>query len=659
MLGMLLSGGGHPDKMMGGVYIIFILVLIILGMVTYAESKIYASRLVIKLQNMKVAEGHEYLLKKKEDVKAAYLEYSKKLKKAMTGAKIFALLFVIYAVAIDLLAFPAFGYPGFWVVVASTFYLYFASLVIQFAGDKKSFKWENYVDEKDFPILYALARRAAKEMGVGGIIKIAIVDDNIAIGKRGKYLSLQIGTELLCLLNEDELYNILLHEFAHVNETQDFNNRVLRYYNVSINGRTRYPFWGVYSGFDTYFVTNFTLSRFICNIITEQEADEAMKAHGEPVFAASALIKTNFRQYYEWEKNLYDTGDYFESEEIDEHHYEGYISRYKSIIEQRKADWLKLTSVEIISRSASHPTLKMRLDALGFDDCKLIDKEDSPEFAEEKQRVIAFLDRKIYEDNKEKYKENRERYYLKDLSLIEKWKKDGRPVTREGYSRVLSALMGLHRLDEALALCDEVIASFDDSGACYADYIKGCYLLAKYDPAGVDLIYTAIDSNKNYLDEGLAMIGEFCCLTGNQELLDDYRERALDYAQNKIDVYDKTSTLSASDNIAPNELSEEEKTELIEHIKSADNGIIDGVYCIRKIITEAFDTTPVIVRFKNGVDVENKDEFFEKLFQYLDKCSSRQFSLFEYEECQGVHPERIEGSLVYSAHLDPHDGLLS
>ena len=40
-------------------------------------------------------------------------------------------------------------------------------------------------------------------------------------------------------------------------------------------------------------------------------------------------------------------------------------------------------------------------------------------------------------------------------------------------------------------------------------------MLYRYDERGMELIYRAMEQNGNYIEEGLNIIGNFCCLTGS------------------------------------------------------------------------------------------------------------------------------------------------
>ena len=128
------------------------------------------------------------------------------------------------------------------------------------------------------------------------------------------------------------------------------------------------------------------------------------------------------------------------------------------------------------------------------------------------------------------------------------------PVIAEEYGDVVWSLRQLGRNLEAIELCDRAIRELPMPAACDAYYIRGNYRLHSYDSAGVEDIYTAIENNSNYLDEGISTIGTFCCLTGNAEELERYRQRAVELAQNYEDTHRNIETLTPKDQLSAEKL---------------------------------------------------------------------------------------------------------
>lgn len=175
----------------------------------------------------------------------------------------------------------------------------------------------------------------------------------------------------------------------------------------------------------------------------------------------------------------------------------------------------------------------------------------------------------------------------------------------------------------------------------------GCARLSAFDESGIDYIYTAVDDNMNFFDEGMEMIGKFCCITGRQKELDEYRHRVVELAQKDKDEYSKTSEISNKDKLVSEHLPDGMLENILGFITSQEGDIVDKVYLVRKIISPTFFTSAFIVHFRGGTDKE-RDAVLHNIFRYLDSYPvDWQFSLFNLEDHPDLKLEKIEGSLVY------------
>lgn len=148
----------------------------------------------------------------------------------------------------------------------------------------------------------------------------------------------------------------------------------------------------------------------------------------------------------------------------------------KAAIPKRKEFWNTLIEDEILSRSASHPTLKMRLESIGISTLELTYSPNSVSYNQECLKAIQQFEELLCTENAEQYKENRNSYYLESLKLITEWETAGKPLIPEEYSDIDQALRKLGRNEEASALCDRAIEELDDAASCYAYFMKGCFL---------------------------------------------------------------------------------------------------------------------------------------------------------------------------------------
>ena len=144
-----------------------------------------------------------------------------------------------------------------------------------------------------------------------------------------------------------------------------------------------------------------------------------------------------------------------------------------------------------------------------------------------------------------------------------------------------------------------------------------------------------------------SILGEYCCLTGNSQALETYRERAIDLTQEARDIYDRMNDLRKGDDLIPEELPKELHAQLLDYLQRVDEGQIDRVYLVRKVITPEDFTSAVIIRFREDAKPEDCERVMDRVFHFLDTCSDWQFSLFEYGTVARAQPEKVENSCIY------------
>lgn len=508
------------------------------------------------------------------------------------------------------------------------------------------------LNRNEYPQIYAAVDRAAKALDCRGDVTVLLsMDCNASILRDGNKFYLQIGIVLLDIVSEEELYSICLHEFSHVSDKNRANEFEMKYGLWVAEGKPHsrlMAFFGnIFTFFEVYYLFNHMIYSYATSVVRESEADRDMLVYGDAKTAASALLKLSYDDKFQWENGVDDEEPMFARETPDPHFLSGRIAQFKAAIEARHADWDAMIDLEILPNNASHPTKKMRFEILGIENPELIEDTSSPEYRAELQKALDFADRKFAE-GWVNYEQTRKEAYLEPLARVTAWQESGSPVTAEGFGDVLSDLRQLCRQTEADELCERAIAELDENSSPLAYYQKGCKLLYRYDPAGVDLIYHAMETNHNFMDEGLQMIGQFYCMTGREKELLEYRARAQQMAQKDKDEYSQTGILSKADKLSAEHLPEGMLEDILTFIRSIDGDIVKNVYLVRKTISETFFTSAFIIHFWGGTD-EQRGEIMHKIFCYLDTYPvDWQFSLFDYADHSDIKFDKIEGSLVWT-----------
>jgi hypothetical protein len=219
------------------------------------------------------------------------------------------------------------------------------------------------------------------------------------------------------------------------------------------------------------------------------------------------------------------------------------------------------------------------------------------------------------------YAQIREQNYLEHKRIIDEWENAGKPITREGYQGIVVALFSSLRISEFVNLCCQVIEEIPEPANYFAHHMYGIYLLRCYDERGIDHLYKSIELNHNNWEEAMQTIGEYACIVGKQDELDKYRERAGEMLKTHIDVYEKMDSLNAKDKLVPEKLPDGMLEDFLDYIKGVDEGTIEKIYMVRKVIDDKNFVTCVVVQPMRKAKPEKCAEVMDKIFQYLDKSS--------------------------------------
>ena len=637
--------------------VVLLILLCVIPPVWFGICKLLERRMLHRLEHIHVEEMERDLLSRREQAEASVRNERAFLRRWRIGWNLLAGLLGLDGMGIALLG-------GMTVSPGTAFlpWLYgtaalFAALCriprkvpVAFMEDDKT-----YVDRAEFPALYALADRAAKDLGVEGEIHLSLeTNGDVGVALLGDHISLVLGIMLLDLFSEEELLAVLHHEFAHVAaSSRDQEEQYALWLQMGRpSGSVLDVLTGLFSYADMVYGFHYELCRFAMSLEREQQADQAMLLGTTPEVAASALIKTFYNAMFEREDGYNESEAIFKPETPRDDMMTWQLRRQRSRLAARQAIWDDLMQKEILARTASHPTVRMRLETLGPGPFRALPDSGSAEYLRDRSQAAAYLNRLIREDAESSYAEIRRKYYLEPLEKVEAWKREGEPLSPEGYRDVVEALMSLGRTKEAEALCDRAIAELPGPAAVFGRFIKGCMLLHRYDRDGVALVYQAMEQNQNYLDEGMDEIGEFCCFTGDQAELDRYRAQAPDLMQKQIDEYSQIGELGRGDALSEEHLPEGVLEDILAHIKAFEQGAIDRIYLVRKTISPELFVSAFVVKFRKDCSAEKREEVLHQIFLYLDTSSDWQYALHDYEDVRRVPLDRIPGSLVYSRKTD-------
>ena len=302
---------------------------------------------------------------------------------------------------------------------------------------------------------------------------------------------------------------------------------------------------------------------------------------------------------------------------------------------------------ELPAQSDSHPTTKMRLDALWITSYQLVKDTSCDAYRKEQKAVCELMDELIYCELNEEYEENRKEQYLEPYKQIQEWKDKGQPILQHEYAGILDALLQVGEVEAALLLCDRVIRELPPEISAYAYFTKGRILIRRYDEPAIELIYQAIENNSNLIQNGLDEIGYFCCLIGNRAELERYRKMADELMQKNEDEYRQLGILTPSDQLEREELPDGKLDIILSYIHSVDEKQIQHIWLVRKILPNGMASSVFIVQFKKECPPDQQEEIYQKLFCYLDTLDDRCYSLILYDRLMCKNFKKVKGSYVY------------
>jgi hypothetical protein len=629
--------------------------LSLLPALLFTANTLLARKYIRKINAAKVADMQSYMLRHRAEAEKTSALFLRKLQRTRRITVIYAVFLWLLSACASLTAGmlykiePTLLYPC--LLYAS---LPFYAVYIRIRKREPIRLDENTVilKKEEYPLIYAVAARAAKTLNCRGEITVILTFDcnaGIMHARNGYFLLL--GAELLPILSEDELYCLCLHEFSHYSAENKASEDEMQYNDWITSDKNTPAFLSFVTNcfvyLDLRYLFDHLTYHYATSVAKETAADRDMVKHGDPEAAASVLLKLNYHTKFEWEGGVFNTIPVYAAEAPDPHYIRHQIEKFKNALPSRQADWDAMIERELLPNNASHPILRMRLETLGVEHPTCVSDESSPDYRAEREKALDLIDERLLL-MQDTYEQDRKEKYIEPLARVNDWKDKGMPLSAEAYPDLVADMRQIGMNEEAEALCERAIEELDVNSSWHAYFMKGCSMLHRYDEAGAELIFRAVEANHNYLEEGLQVIGDFYCMTGKEKELNDYRERAVQLQQKEKDENSKIGFLSKDDRLSAEHLPEGMLENILSYIRSIDDGSIQNIYLVRKTISESFFTSAFIIGFDGGSN-DSRYEIMHKIFRYLDTYPEKwQFSLFDLEEYPQIKFDKIEGSLVYS-----------
>lgn len=527
-----------------------------------------------------------------------------------------------------------------------------------FPGRRQEFP--ECVPQDKYPALYALAREAAGEAWKDTPIRIWLSTDlpdgecNAGAGLNDGAIDLHLGILLLNVLTEGELRQVLLHEFSHLNQLdshqQIFFGKTMELLDVTGNSLLSVLpglacEWAAarlsYQG-QVYFLMS---SRE-----KERQADSRAARLGDPELQAAALAKLGCHDLWAFEEEPYYVP--FPTPEPPQHSFAIRVDAFRKALLERGATWKSILEHALPSRMDTHPTFRQRWEALGCCDYTLtIPEEDTP-LRRECRELLEEVDKSISEISPEEYAKQRQECYEKPLALVTEWEKTMELLPPEEMRPIILAYLNLGQPEKMEAICDRLLENSESPfAAAFANYWKGKLLLYRYDKAGINYLYKAIEANANFIQSGLDSIGDFCTRMGLAEELAEYRSRAPQLLQR---VQDRQTSGLALNKLAPETLPEGWLEKIRTVAVEAAQGNLQKLYLVKEMASYDYQPSAFVMQFPEDCPEEVIQDAYDRVFALLDDWPvDWEFSLSVFEPSMEKVLNRIPGSCVYEKEGKP------
>lgn len=604
---------------------------------------IYFANLIIKaIMQKKRFDSESFedkLFEKKKLAEENYLQYFKKVKfNIFLSTLYFAFvnilllsMYILFCLAVNGIHIYVF------IITGLLFYKTFTYLI----GEDVKDALNNEIKKDEYPRLWELVTNVASKFDIKKKIRVYLIyDNNAGVLENSKYCEIVLGIQLVFLLNEEELANILTHEFAHVylnhtSKTYSLNRGIERWKNLK---ETNNNIFDKFSGILYYPITimmyyNYEVFQMVSSRVKETETDNLVIEKGDKQIYINALAKTSIYNFFLYDE-CYRTTDIYHKESILDDYFSVLYKIFMKFYDRDKEIMEEIITKRIPARIDTHYPFKYRMDLLGVDDFEVLFSKQIPEI----EKLINHANALIQEDFKGEYNRARHENYSKHLEIITKFESGEKEFNSLELFDCAYSYRMLGKLDKAMEIYNLLIEDNNDSPKL--NIAKGSLLLSFFDNSGIDLIYKAMELNDKYLKEGIEIISEYCLKMGLEEELEKIRAYLKKHRDFIINIQPKTQRVNVKDKFLKTDLSDAAIGEIVNFIsrdlKTA------RVYIVDKIVDKNYRMHIVGLLIKPEFKNELGDSL-DEIYEYLDNNRRENFfllSLNHYpifiKKCMGI-----------------------
>lgn len=578
----------------------------------------------------------------------------KKIKRLVAFEKIYFFLICLCA-ALGFASCAALGYSGTSVIfgLAAFYAVCFKNITVIDTEELGL-----VIDEESFPTLRSAVIEAVKqclpEAEYGKDIHAFVVHGSEVNTVRWKNsYALCIGVSAIGLLSEEQIKAAVVNKLCYIkNGDCDFSADVVALY-TKYSARTRFFSMGIVLMSLPMLIVRRRIPDFITassraiELRSDTTSAELMDHEQRRAYIGAVATARMFDYYLTETRGPSDI--YSDSEPP--FAFESDIENgFREALQTRESFWRELIEKELVAKNAPYPTFAVRREALGVKagDYEVCPDTDSYAYNVERDVVKRHADKVIREGMTLTYERDRKSNYLEPLEFYEKYLKRLQNGEKPNLAESVDAAFAAEcvgRIAEATAMYDNILKDHPDNPN--AMYRRGLLYLSEYDERGVDMIFTSMKGNANFINNGVQAVNDFCVKMGLQSRLEECRELSAELFEYRINRYSRAVSVDKNDVYRPAQLPKEVIHEIVDEIKRQCGEALESIYMVNKSYEDVTATLIFIVPTADH-DPEAWDAAYHNIFTFLD-VREEQFLL---DNCtnEGKYMAKIKktpGSLVY------------
>lgn len=504
----------------------------------------------------------------------------------------------------------------------------------------------------DYPIVYSLARNAAKTAGVKAVVNLSFSSESSFDVNLGDDMFFEIGLNLLGVLTKEEAQSLMTLE-AVFKATPEIRlmeklKKVFPPFDDSLD-----------SGYPVLFVEKLA-SRFRPLYKAQKTAMyPAFRLKAAEKYGDAALLGAYLKMQMH---NLFNRHIPYL---LDEPFYKSYEPRAngcslpvrvfaKTILEKGKS-WSKVLLTADSPRNSLYLAPHEIATACHLSSYEIVMPGQDDDYGKELRRIIGNMDKALqlfYALNGD-YSSCRQAFFIQPSETVERFEIAGglnnpdiNALKTENLRPISGAYADLLRFDKVEKICDFLIARGDADD--YSLFMKGKILICRGDDHGVNLIMQSVERNPDYFYEGALTVLNFYRLTNRKEEERAFRIQANSIAANVAEKLREMSPPKESDKLAAHKMNDVTLSEIVLRIAETGNSLINKAYAFTKK-NAGYPCVYIVLIFEKNVEATERHKIMKELGYYLSEYKDRYCLLESTDLAPAVlsHARAIKKTLIY------------